>query len=360
MQAAVALGRVLAAAPALACALAPVAALLLWPAPAAALAPATALAPPSVKVVQTTANLAQALTRLPDLPFGGPPPAGVPVIHVNDRISYQRVAGFGAAMTDTSAWLIHDELGSTDAAALMGAMFGPGGIHLNFIRVPMGASDFTAMRQPYTYDDVPTGQKDPDLKRFSIAHDDAYILPVLRQALALNPHTTILASPWSAPAWMKRNHSLDNYREDGSLLRSAYPALAKYFVKFIQAYTRSGIPITAVTPQNEPGHLTSYPGMRMSEPAEDNWVVNYLVPALASAHLGTEIYGYDYGWSSGSMPFAKALISSSAASALTGLATHCYFGSPTAMDTLHSWLRGWTRSCPNALLGSLPFPPRSC
>lgn len=298
-------------------------------------APAAQSVNPQVEVVVTSADLAQALTPLPDLSFGGRPPRGTPVIDVQDTVHYQRVTGFGAAMTDTSAWLIHDELARADANAVMGDLFSPDGIHLNFIRVPMGASDFTAARQPYTYDDMPPGVSDPSLAHFSIAHDEAYIIPVLRQALALNPRATVLANPWSPPAWMKHNDALDDRQHDGWLLPSMYKPLANYFVKFLRAYARSGIPVTAITPQNEPGNPTSYPGMDLNEPSEARFVINDLVPALQSSHLDPEIFGYDYGWGSQSLPFAQQLLFSQAVSVFTGIATHCYFGSPTALATLH-------------------------
>ena len=84
-------------------------------------------------------------------------------------------------MTDSSAWLIYAELTTGDRLRLMQDLFGPSGIHLNFLRVPMAASDFTVSPEPYSYDDMPAGQTDPRLSQFSIAHDLPYIIPVLQQ-----------------------------------------------------------------------------------------------------------------------------------------------------------------------------------
>jgi glucosylceramidase len=145
----------------------------------------------------------------------------------------------------------------------------------------------------------------------------------------------VLGSPWSAPAWMKTNGRLDNRNHSGGLRRAAYAPLASYFVRFIRAYAAAGIPVAAVTPQNEPGNDTTYPGMDFSEPAEAGWITNYLRPALAAAGLHTEIYGYDFGWSKSSAGFAHTLASGPAAPALTGIASHCYFGSPTLISSLH-------------------------
>jgi glucosylceramidase len=279
--------------------------------------------------------MGQALTRLPDTAFGGVVAAGVPVIHVNDALRYQRIRGVGAAMTDSSAWLIHNRLAVAARDALMDDLFGPSGLRLNFIRLPMGGSDFTALRRPYSYDDLPAGRTDPALKHFSVAHDAAYTIPLLRQALALNPQAMVLANPWSAPAWMKANGRLDNRNHSGGLLRGDYMPLARYFVRFIRDYARAGIHIDAVTPQNEPGNPTLYPGMDFSEPAESGWITNDLRPALTAAGLRTEIYGYDFGWSTSSAVFARSLTRSPAARWLTGTASHCYFGSPSLMSSLH-------------------------
>lgn len=289
----------------------------------------------SVEIVVTSATMNQALTRLSDTPVGPAPPAGVPLIHVNDAVRYQRVGGVGAAMSDSSAWLIHDQLGPAARNSLMKSLFGSSGLGLNFIRVPMGATDFTAARRPYTYDDLPRGRRDPKLARFSVAHDRAYIVPLLRQALALNPRATVLANPWSPPGWMKANGRLDNRAHSGRLLSFAYAPLASYFVKFIQAYARAGIHVGAITPQNEPSNATRYPGMEFSEPAEAGWIVHYLRPALRAAGLRPQIYGYDYGWSMASAGFAGRLVRSRVATSLTGIASHCYFGAPGLISSLH-------------------------
>ena len=184
--------------------------------------------------------------------FSTEPIKGVKVINVDDAIHYQHMAAFSAAMTDSSAWLLWDQLSPAARAVLMSQLFGPEGIHLNFIRVPIGASDYTVGGTPYSYDDLPAGQSDPTLANFSIAHDEPYIIPSLLQALRVNPSTQILASPWSPPAWMKANDAFNNIDLSGALLPAYYEPFADYLVKFIEAYRAQGIPISAITPENEP------------------------------------------------------------------------------------------------------------
>lgn len=300
---------------------------------------ATRAAGATVSVVRTTALLDERLTPQPDLRFAPGGSAVAQTIEVNDGIVYQRIDGFGAAITDTSAWLIERQLGPAARAGLMSQLFSPyDGIGISFIRVPMGASDFTHDVTPYSYDDLPDGQSDPALRHFSIAHDTAYIIPVLRQALALNPRLTIMANPWSPPAWMKTNGRLENAANGGHLLRSAYGPLARYFVQFITGYSRLGIPIDLVTPQNEPLQPTpSYPGLSLSPAEEATFVAGYLGPALARARLSTRILGYDYWWdtvSTKNYPFVL-MANPQASRYLAGTAWHCYVGNPAVMSEMH-------------------------
>lgn len=250
----------------------------------------------------------------------------------------QQIDGFGAAMTDTSAWLLETQMSGGQRDKAMRELFDPtDGIGISFVRIPMGASDFIA-HGTYTYDDMPVGEQDPQLTRFSIAHDRAYILPALRQARALNPAIKFLATPWSAPAWMKSNESLfgtvDN--QTGRLLPAAYPAFAEYFVKFIQAYEAAGIPIYAVAPQNEPlNAVSTYPGMLLPASDEANFIKNYLGPALQRAHLAPKILAYDQGMNH--PEYAQQVLSDALASPyITGTGWHCYSGNLTAMNTIHT------------------------
>ncbi len=289
---------------------------------------------PYVEAVQTTGDLQQRMQPMSELQFGAAATPGAQTLYVDDSVRYQRLTGVGAAMTDSAAWLIESQLSAATRAALMDDLFGADGIHLGFMVVPMGASDFSATEQPYSYDDLPPDQADPQLRRFSIAHDDAYIVPALRQMLADNPNTEIFAAPWSAPAWMKTNDGFDDINSGGTLLPADYQPLADYFVKFLEAYAAHGVPVSAIAPENEPEAPALYPSMRFSEPAEARWINQYLAPTLAAAHLNTRIYGVDSGWAAAG--YADELASSQAAGALTGIAWHCYSGAPTVMSALHA------------------------
>ena len=224
----------------------------------------------------------------------------------------------------------------------------------------MGGSDFVADPsddpEPYTYDDNPPDGTDPDLEYFSIAHDLPYIIPALKQALSVNGGLQIQANPWSPPAWMKGNGALDNDDGRGTLLSSAYGPFARYFVKFIEAYESNGVPIAAITPQNEPGVSTQYPGLALSEAEEAAFIANYLKPALARAGLTTKIYGNDLSWDQlGSFVDPLASV---ATPDIAGIAWHCYFGSPEAMTAFqgtHLGLDQIVNEC-SPEIGNFPAP----
>ena len=301
---------------------------------------------PNVQVVQTDPGLAQNMAVQPGLTTSTIPPQGVAeTIDVNDQVRYQQFRGLGAAMTDSSAYVING-MPSAGRAALLDDLFGQPSsgsglaatpIHLNFLRVGIGATGAMTVGPAYSYDDNPPGGSDPNLTSFSIQHDTAYIIPTLQQVLQTNPSLEILANPWSPPAWMKSNDSLGNANAGGSLLSQYYGAYANYFVKFIQAYAQNGIPIDAITPANEPTSGTggtNYPGLNFPEPDEAQFIANDLVPALNNAGLHPQIYGNDLSWDQYTGYAAPLASDPNAAPDLAGIAWHCYFGSPTVMSQL--------------------------
>ena len=262
------------------------------------------------RVWLTTADLASALAPQPSLSFAPDVDDGSRTIAIDDAVTYQQMDGFGAAMTDTSAWLIAQRLGTPERARLLQALFSPSnGIGIDWIRIPMGSSDYTHDRY-YSYDDN-DGLADPLLASFSISHDLPYIIPTLQQALRINPAIKFNANPWSPPGWMKSNHSMAN---GGRLLPRYYAALAQYFVKFLQAYRAQGLTMYAIQPQNEPLAQTRYPSMYWPAADEARFVANDLGPALAAANLHPRILGFDHNWSQAE--YAETLLGNAVESAL--------------------------------------------
>ena len=308
---------------------------------------AQAASGPSVSTWLTTTDGLNLLASQSPQTFGSTLTPGDAIIDVNDQQHFQQMTGFGGAMTDSSAYLIGQLLTSTERNALMQNLFGSSGsnsINMSFVRIPMGSSDFSATPlanpAPYSYDDQPAGQTDPNLTSFSINHDLASIIPTLKQALQTNPSLTFMANPWSPPAWMKTNGSMlgSVNGQTGTLITTDYQPMAQYFVKFLQDYQAQGIPIYAITPQNEPLYIPSgYPGMSFTSDQETAFINNNLGPALANAHLSTKILAYDFNRDNTTYPEA---VLSQAGSYVSGVAWHCYSQDPGAMTTVHNAFPG--------------------
>jgi glucosylceramidase len=255
-------------------------------------------------------------------------------ITVDENTRYQTFTGGGASFTDTAAWLMNSSgaLSQATRDATMRKLFSPvDGIGLSFLRNPMGASDLA--RYGYTYDDVPAGQTDPGLSRFSIAHDLADVVPLTRQALQLNPSLTVMASPWTAPAWMKDSGQLNG----GWLKAEYYGTYASYFVKYLQAYRDQGIPVAYVTAQNEPTCCSGYPSMSWNAGGLAYFTKNELLPKLQAAGLPAKVLAHDWNWDTYDA-YAAQTVDDAAVRAhpnFGGIAWHGYGGDVARQTSVH-------------------------
>jgi glucosylceramidase len=260
--------------------------------------------------------------------------AGTNKIIVDESQTYQSIEGFGAAFTDSSAYLLKEVAQPMALSNTMNDLFtrNGSGIGLSFMRNPMGASDLA--RSVYSFDDLAAGQTDPSLTQFSIAHDQVDILPLIQQARALNPQMKLMASPWSPPGWMKSTGSMIG----GTLLPSMYTPFANYFVKYIQAYEAAGVPVDYVSLQNEPLNIpSSYPGMGMNAATQLTVLRDYMLPALAANNLDSKVLVYDHNWDTPSYPdtaFVDPVILAS--NQVAGTAWHGYGGTPGAQSTVQN------------------------
>jgi len=290
-------------------------------------------APVIVHAWLTMGDRTRLLNEEPDLnllPEAAAPEPGIAVIDIDDGTAYQRMIGFGAAMTDASAHLIMHRMPARDRESLMQDLFGRGsGIGLSFIRVPMGASDFSLRH--YSYDDMPGSETDSALTHFSIDDDRLEKIPLLQRALAINPEIKLVASPWSPPGWMKTSGSLIK----GTLLPQFYDSFAEYFVKFIQAYAAKGLLIYAVTIQNEPNYEPAdYPGMGLDARQRARIVGQHLGPRFERAGIRTMIWDWDHNWDLSQDPL-EMLADSVARKYVQGIAWHCYAGDVSAQSIPH-------------------------
>ncbi|MFJ1971651.1 ricin-type beta-trefoil lectin domain protein [Streptomyces sp. NPDC087903] len=256
-------------------------------------------------------------------------------ITVDEDTRYQTFTGGGASFTDTAAWLMNSSGALSTAArdAAMRKLFSPTeGIGLSFLRNPMGASDLA--RFGYTYDDVPAGQTDPSLSGFSIAHDLADVVPLTKRALQLNPSLTVMASPWTAPAWMKDSGQLNG----GWLKAEDYGAYASYFVKYLQAYRDQGVPVSYVTAQNEPTCCSGYPSMSWNASGLAYFTKSELLPKLQAAGLSTKVLAHDWNWDVYDAYAAQTVDDAAVRSHpnFGGIAWHGYGGDVAKQTSVHN------------------------
>lgn len=253
-----------------------------------------------------------------------------PTIEVDEAQSYQTIDGFGYTLTGGSAEGIN-KLNPQKRQALLQELFGKedNSISISYLRISIGASDLNAT--PFTYDDMPSGQTDVNLAKFSLTPDKTHVIPMLKEILAINPKIKIIATPWSAPTWMKDNNSFIG----GSLKTEFYGAYANYFVKYIQKMKEEGISITAITPQNEPLHPGNNPSMYMTAIQQADFIKNHLGPAFANANLITKIIIYDHNCDRPDYPLA--ILNDLAANPFVdGSAFHLYAGDINVLSSIHA------------------------
>jgi glucosylceramidase len=194
----------------------------------------------------------------------------------------------------------------------------------------IGASDFSPFS--YTYDDMPSGETDINLDHFSIATDEEDVVPVFKEILAMVPDIKILGSSWSPPAWMKTNSNL----KGGGLKTDAYDVYARYFVKYLKAYDQHGIPIDAITIQNEPLYAGApYPCMKMTADEQLNFIKNHVGPLFELEGIETKIIIYDHNWDNTDYPIS-ILNDAAARKYVAGSAFHAYGGDVGAMSIVHN------------------------
>jgi len=258
------------------------------------------------------------------------PREALPTIKIDDSRTFQPIEGFGFSLTGGSAYLLAG-LAAADRAKLLQELFGltEASIGLSCLRLSIGASDLG--RRDFTYWGLRRGTVDPDLTRFNLAGGDREVVPVLQEILAINPALKIIASPWSAPPWMKSNGRY----VAGSLKPEYYSAYARYFAKYVEAMRDHGIHVSAVTPQNEPQNPRNEPSMVMSAAEQAAFIKGHLGPELRKGAPETEILCWDHNCDGIDFPL-DVLGDAEARAYVGGVAWHLYNGTPDAMSLVHA------------------------
>ncbi|MEI7421387.1 MAG: glycoside hydrolase family 30 beta sandwich domain-containing protein [Prolixibacteraceae bacterium] len=246
--------------------------------------------------------------------------SGDPVIDVDARQTFQTIDGFGNCLTDGSAMLLH-KMSPASRTALLKELFATDGanIGISYLRISLGASDLS--EKSYSYDDLADGETDMQLEKFSLAPAREHLIPVLKEILTIYPDLKILASPWSAPTWMKTNNNF----KGGSLKPEFFDVYARYFVRYLKEMAAEGIPIDAITIQNEPLHPGNTPSLLMLAEDQRDFIKGNLGPAFRSAGIRTKIIVYDHNADKIIYPLT-ILRDPEAAQYVDGSAFHLYGG----------------------------------
>lgn len=260
--------------------------------------------------------------------FGRNSGSGFPII-VDDRQSFQRMDGFGFALTGGSAQHLH-AMSPEARAEILRECFGrgEGSVGFSYIRLSLGASDLNSF--VYSYNDLPEGESDFKLEKFNLGHDHDDVIPVLKEILAIAPEIKIMSSPWSAPTWMKTNGKV----RGGSLKTDCYEVYALYFAKYIEAMKEEGITIDAITIQNEPLNSNNTPSMVMRDTEQLEFLKKHLGPLFKARGIKTKIVLFDHNCDR--PDYALHILSDpDAAQYVDGSGFHHYGGDISAMSLVH-------------------------
>jgi glucosylceramidase len=247
-------------------------------------------------------------------------------LRLDPSAKFQQILGFGGAFTDAACYTFN-RLQPAEREKLFHELFHPSEMGLSMGRICVGSSDYST--KLYSYDE---GEPDPDLKRFSIDHDREYILPMLREARQANPELFLFSSPWSPPGWMKFNNSMLG----GAMRNHYFNAYAQYYLKFLQGYASAGVPVQALTTQNEvdtdqDGRM---PACIWPQEYEIEFVRDHLGPLVESTNIPVKIWILDHNYNLWGRVICS-LADAKLRKYTNAVAWHGYNGTPDMMSRVH-------------------------
>lgn len=287
-------------------------------------------AQPPVQSWVSSADMSKKLAAEKPRPFAPGRSAAQTVIRVDPQRRFQSILGLGASLEHSTCYNISRLPKRRQEEVVLSLVDPEKGIGMSLMRICIGTPDFTASPW-YSYDDMPPGQTDPEMKHFSIEKDREYVLPILKLAQQKNPDLVFFASPWSPPAWMKTNGNLCGGRIDPQHFRS----FARYLAGFVKAYEAEGFDIHAITPQNEPEFFpNSYPTCGWNPVQQRDFIRDHLGPEFRAQGIATKIWCFDHNFNNPGFP-TTILSDPRAAQYIDGTGFHHYEGEPRAMTAVH-------------------------
>ncbi|QSB26447.1 RICIN domain-containing protein [Flavobacterium sp. CLA17] len=273
----------------------------------------------------TTGDQSKLLQQQSTVNFGTNSGSNPSTVTINAATTYQTMDGFGYTLTEGSCEVISG-MAATQQNQLLNDLYNTTtGLNASVVRISIGASDLSS--SSYSYNET---SGDVNMNNFSLNGPDlTYLIPIIKKILLINPNIKILATPWSAPRWMKTNNSWIG----GSLQTQYYAAYARYFVKYFAAMQAQGISIWGITPQNEPENPHNEPSMLMNATEQKNFINTQLGPQMAAAGYGNvKIIAFDHNCDNTAYPI-DVLNNSSY---VDGAAFHLYLGNISAMSTVRN------------------------
>lgn len=255
---------------------------------------------------------------------------GAITITIDDNMQYQTIDGFGFSLTGGSAELMM-RMSQPERTKLINELFrtDENNIGVSYIRLTIGASDLNSF--VFSYNDLEDGEVDLKLEKFNLSQDMYDVIPVMKEILAVNPDIKIMASPWSAPTWMKTNNKV----KGGKLKEEYYSVYAQYFVKYVEAMKEQGITIDAITIQNEPLNTNNTPSMQMLPNDQRIFIKDHLGAAFEEAGIKTKIVLFDHNLDRIDHPLTT-LNDPEAAKYVDGSGFHHYGGKMSALTIMHA------------------------
>jgi glucosylceramidase len=273
----------------------------------------------------TSGDQTRLLQQQSTVSFGTNSGTNPSTITINAGTTYQTMDGFGYTLTEGSCEVI-SAMAATQQNQLLNDLYNPvTGLNASVVRISIAASDLSS--SSYSYNET---SGDVNMNNFSLNGPDlTYLIPIIKKIKLINPNIKILATPWSAPRWMKTNNSWIG----GSLQTQYYAAYARYFVKYFAAMQAQGISIWGITPQNEPENPHNEPSMLMNSTEQKNFINQQLGPQMAAAGYGNiKIIAFDHNCDNTAYPI-DVLNNSSY---VDGAAFHLYLGNISAMSTVRN------------------------
>ncbi len=290
-----------------------------------------------VRVITTTSNRAQDLAES-TISFSTTDNMSPSTVRIVPTEEFQTMDGFGAAITGSTCYNLM-QMSEANRKEFLNTTFSPEtGYGFSYVRIAIGCSDFSLSE--FSCCDT------EGIENFALPSEDTqYIIPILKEILAINPTLKIMGTPWTPPRWMKVNNLTDlqphNKWTSGQLNPKYYADYGLYFVKWIQAYADNGIKIYSVTPQNEPLNRGNSASMFMGWDEERDFVKNGLGPALKEAGLDTKVYAFDHNYNYDNMSDqqsypTKIYADADAKKYLAGAAYHNYGGDKEELTVVHN------------------------